>query len=112
MPMTASQDSSIKRTRIAFWKIYGSDWLSLDWNFTRIRRAGSNSAGSPKKTGDVGEKGNLRRSISWALPTSVGRTAWDGLQFGARRSASAYGPSLDVSAGAPQANARSLVQNR
>ena len=79
------------------WKIYGSDWLSLDWNFTRIRRAGSNSAGSPKRTGDVGEKGNLRRSISWALPTSVGRTAWDGLQFGARRSASAYGPSLDAS---------------
>src|ERR1700745_2410914 len=95
--MTASQDSSIKRTRIAFWKIYGSDWLSLDWNFTRIRRAGSNSAGSPKRTGDVGKKGNLRRSISWVLPTSVGRTAWDGLQFGARRSASAYGPSLDVS---------------
>ena len=97
MPMTASRDSSIKRTRIASWKICGSDWLSLVWNCTRIRRAGSNSAGLLKRTGDVGEKGNLRRSISWVLPTSVGRTALDGLQFGARRSASAYGPSLDAS---------------
>ena len=82
---------------IVSWRISRSDWLSLDWSYTRTRRAGSNSAGSPKRTGDVGEKGNLRRSISWALPTSVGRTAWDGLQFGARRSASAYGPSLDAS---------------
>src|SRR5215469_1784680 len=57
MPMTASRDSNIKRTQIAFWKTYGSDWLCLDWNFTRIRRAGSNSAGSPKRTGNVGGDG-------------------------------------------------------
>src|SRR6516165_8044532 len=97
MPMTASRDSNIKRTQIAFWKIYGSDWLSLGWNFIRTRRAGSNSAGSPKRTGNVGGKGNLRRSISWASPTLVGRTAWDGLQFGARRSEDACGESFDAS---------------
>jgi hypothetical protein len=55
--MTASRDSSIKRTRTASWKIYGSGWLGVDWNFTRIRRAGSNSAGSPKRTGDVEGEG-------------------------------------------------------
>jgi hypothetical protein len=42
-------------------------------------------------------KGNPRRSISWALPTSVGRTTWDGLQYGARRSANACGQSFDAS---------------
>src|SRR5215469_13375651 len=77
-----------------FWKIYGSDWLCLDWNYTRIRRAGSNSAGLPKRTGNVGGKGNLRRSISWASPTSVGRTTWGGLQFDARRSENACGESF------------------
>ena len=33
------------------------DWPSLDWSYTRIRRAGSNSGGLPKRTGNVGEKG-------------------------------------------------------
>src|SRR5207247_7322037 len=47
---------------IVSWRISRSDWLSLDWSYTRTRRAGSNSAGSPKRTGDVEEKGNLRRS--------------------------------------------------
>src|ERR1700757_898132 len=75
MPMTASQDSSIKRTLIAFWKIYGSDWLSLDWNFTRIRRAGSNSAGSPKRTGDVGGEGNLETSRFLGLAHTHGKNS-------------------------------------
>src|SRR5215472_15246471 len=70
--------------------------LSLDWSCTRIRRVGSNSGGTPKRTGNVEEKGNPRRSISWALPTSVGRTASDGLQFGARRSANACGECFDA----------------
>jgi hypothetical protein len=39
------------------------------------RHAGSNSAGSPKRTGNVEGKGNLRRSISWASSgkNSLGR---------------------------------------
>src|SRR5215469_18170739 len=84
--MTASQDSSIKRTRIAFWKIYGNGSPSLGWSYTRIRRAGLNSAGLPMRTGDVEEKGNPRRSISWASNISVGRTDWDDSPYDAKRS--------------------------
>jgi hypothetical protein len=43
--------------RIAFWRTYESDWPSSGWSFTRIRRAGSSLAGSPKRTGNVEEKG-------------------------------------------------------
>ena len=95
--MTALRDSIIKRMPIVSWRTYGNDWPSLGWSYTQIRRAGLNSAGSPKRTGNVGEKGNLRRSISWALPTSVGKTTKDGLQFGARRSENACGESIDAS---------------
>src|ERR1700758_4252356 len=95
--MTLLWDSSIRQKQIVSWRTYGSDWLCSDWSYTRIRRAGSNSGGTPKRTGDVGEKGNQRRSISWVLPTSVGRTALGGLPSGARRSASACGPSFEAS---------------
>jgi retron-type reverse transcriptase len=67
-------DSSIKRTRIAFWKTYESDWPSLDWSYTQTRRAGSSSAGLPRRTGDVEEKGSRRRSTFWASRISAGRT--------------------------------------
>jgi len=50
------------------------DWPSSDWNYPRIRRAGSSSAGSPKRTGNAEEKGNPKRSIFWASNISVGRT--------------------------------------
>jgi hypothetical protein len=48
--------------------------------------------------------------------TSVGRIAWDGLQFGARRSQTIrkrmQAKLRRIKPGAPQANARSLVPNR
>ena len=55
-------DFSIGRTLIVSWRIYGNDWPCLDWNYTQIRRAGSSSADLPKRTGNVEEKGNPRRS--------------------------------------------------
>ena len=58
----AQGNFSISRTRIASWKIYGSDWLSLDWNFTRTRRGGSSSGGLPSRTENVEEKRNRKRS--------------------------------------------------
>src|SRR5712692_1583454 len=72
-------------------------FAKLDWNFTRIRRAGSNSAGLPQRTGNVEEKGNPRRSISWASNISVGRTGWGDSPCDARRSASAREPSFENS---------------
>jgi hypothetical protein len=58
-------------------------WQTVSWKKYRLE--------------DQPEFLNPRRSISWVLPTSVGRTAWDGLRFGARRSAGACGPSFDAS---------------
>jgi group II intron reverse transcriptase/maturase len=55
-------DSSIRRMQIVSWRTYGSDWLGSDWSYTRIRRAGSNSGGMPKRTGNIEGKGNPRRS--------------------------------------------------
>jgi hypothetical protein len=55
-------DSSIRQTLIVSWRTYGKDWPYLDWSYTRIRHAGSNSGGMPKRTGDVEGKGNPRRS--------------------------------------------------
>jgi hypothetical protein len=59
------------------------------------RRAGSSSAGLPKRTGNVEEKGNPRRSISWASSISAGRTGMGGSRCDARRSASACERSYD-----------------
>jgi hypothetical protein len=41
---------------------------------TRTRRAGSNSGGLPKRTGNEEEKASRRRLIFWASRTSAGRT--------------------------------------
>src|SRR3984893_8952164 len=70
----SSWDSSIGRTLIASWRTYGNDWPCLDWNYTRKRRAGSSSAGLPKRTGKEQEKGSRRRSTFWDSRTSAGRT--------------------------------------
>ena len=70
----SSWDSSIGRTLIASWRTYGNDWPCLDWNYTRKRRAGSSSAGLPKRTGNEQEKGSRRRSTFWDSRTSAGRT--------------------------------------
>jgi hypothetical protein len=56
MRMMSSRDSSIKRMQIVSWGTYESDWESLDWSYTPIRRAGSSSGGLPNKTGNVEEK--------------------------------------------------------
>src|ERR1035438_10128521 len=60
----SSRDSNTKRTRIDSWSTSRNDWECLDWNYIQIRRAGSNSAGSPKKTGGIEEKASPRRSTS------------------------------------------------
>src|SRR5260370_35544147 len=98
--------------QIVSWRSSGSDWLSLDWSYTRTRGDGSNWGGAPKRTGNEEGKVSPKRLIFWASRISAGRTAWDGLQFGARRSANACGESFDTSSRSPQANARSLVPNR
>src|SRR2546429_5179885 len=95
--MTPFWDFSIRQTRIAFWRTYGSDWQSLDWSSIQKRRAGSSSGGLPKRTGNEEQKTNPRRSISWALHISVQRTGSGDLPCDARRSASACGPSCDRS---------------
>jgi RNA-directed DNA polymerase len=74
LPMTPLQDSSTSRMPIVSWRTYGNGWPSLGWSYTRKRRAGSNSGVSPKRTGNVEEKGNPRRSTFWASRISAGRT--------------------------------------
>ena len=93
--LTSSWDSNIRRTQIASGRNYGNVWGSLGWNSTQKRRAGSSSAGLPKRTGNVEEKGNPRRSISWASSLSAGRTGMGGSRCDARRSASACERSYD-----------------
>src|SRR5215472_10998321 len=70
---------------------------SFGLNCTRIRRAGSNSGGMPKRTGNEEGKVSAKLLIFWASGISAGRTAWDDLQFGARRFANACGQSFDAS---------------
>src|SRR5207244_12690782 len=84
--MTPFWDFSIRQTRIAFWRTYGSDWQSLDWSSIQKRRAGSSSGGLPKRTGNEEQKTNPRRSISWALHISAQRTGSGDLPCDARRS--------------------------
>jgi len=57
-------DSSTKQTQIASWRTYGNDWGSSVWNSTQTKRAGSNSGGLPKRTGNEEEKVNRKRSTS------------------------------------------------
>jgi len=97
--------------RIVSWRTYGNDWESLDWSCIQKRRAGSSSGGLPKRTGDVEEKTNPRRSISWASNISVGRTGSGDSQCDARPSASACERTATDQAGAPQAHARSRAPN-
>src|SRR6516165_12142971 len=100
--LTSSWDSNIRRTQIASGRNYGNVWGSLGWNSTQKRRAGSSSGGTPKRTGNEEEKGNPRRSISWASGISAGRTGMGGSRCDARRSLSAceqsYGRSSKSSA--------------
>ena len=49
MPMTPLWDSSIRPMLTASLRTCGNGWLSLVWNYTRIRRAGSNSGGTPEE---------------------------------------------------------------
>src|SRR6266851_3842848 len=97
--------------QIVSWRTYGNDWESLDWSCIQKRRAGSSSGGLPKRTGDVEEKTNPRRSISWASNISVGRTGSGDSQCDARPSASACERTATDQAGAPQAHARSRAPN-
>jgi hypothetical protein len=74
----------------------GDDWPSLDWSYTQIRRAGSNSAGLPKRIGNVEEEGHPRRSTFWASRTSAGRTGWGDSPCDVQRSASAREASFEI----------------
>src|SRR6266852_2668559 len=49
------------RSRSFFWRTFGNDWESLDWNYTQIRRAGLSSGGLPNKTGNEEGKASPRR---------------------------------------------------
>src|SRR6266550_544828 len=94
--MTPFWDFSIRQTRIAFWRTYGSDWQSLDWSSIQKRRAGSSSGGLPKRTGNEEQKTNPRRSIY--------RATQDDPQAHA-------GQAATDQAGAPHAHARSRASN-
>src|SRR5437870_789047 len=109
--MTPFWDFSIRQTRIAFWRTYGSDWQSLDWSSIQKRRAGSSSGGLPKRTGNEEQK--TTRDVRFpGLYTyqckerdrAIYRATQDDPQAHA-------GQAATDQAGAPHAHARSRASN-
>ena len=61
--MCSGSSTGAKQT--ASWRNSGNGWQSSGWNYTQTKRAGLSSGDSPNKTGNEGERGSLKRSISW-----------------------------------------------
>ena len=63
--------SNIGPKQTASWRNSGNGWQTSDWNYTQTRPAGLSLGDLPNKTGNEEEWGSLKRSIFWALRTSV-----------------------------------------
>src|SRR5437867_13400077 len=109
--MTPFWDFSIRQTRIAFWRTYGSDWQSLDWSSIQKRRAGSIRAvcrrepetKSRRQTRDVRFPG-LYTYQRKERDRAIYRATQDDPQAHA-------GQAATDQAGAPHAHARSRASN-
>jgi hypothetical protein len=60
--MSSGSNTGPKQT--ASWRNSGNGRQSSGWNYIQTKRAGLSLGDSPNKTGDEGERGSLKRSIS------------------------------------------------